>query len=183
MAPARFPDGFERRAAVELRAVPGARRLQGLAAVFGREARIADSFTEVLLPGCFAGSLDGRDIVGLFDHDPAKVLGRIRAGTLKLSETREGLWFELGELPDTTAANDCLALVRSGNAGGCSFGFTVTPGGERWAGQRRELSAVDLRELSIVSAFPAYEGTSVSARARELGYAAALARRRFLETL
>ncbi len=162
---ARFPDGVETRAAGgELRAAAG-RGLQGYAALFAQEARIADRFTEVLAPGCFAASLGSRDIVALSDHDPAKVLGRTRSGSLKLSENGLGLWFEISEMPNTTAANDVLELVRSGNAGGCSFGFTVAPDGEKWTGTRRELRAVTLHEISIVSAWPAYQGTSVSARA------------------
>lgn len=164
MSPARFPNGHEvRTAGVEMRAV--GRGLQGYAATFHDETRIADSFSEVILPGAFAASLEARDILALSDHDPSKVLGRTRSGSLKLIENSRGLWFQIDDLPATTAANDCLELVRSGNAGGCSFAFTVAPDGERWAGKRRELRAVTLHEISIVSAWPAYAGTSVSARA------------------
>lgn len=164
MNAARFPNGHEvRTAGVEMRAV--GRGLQGYAATFHEETRIADSFSEVLLPGCFASSLEGRDILALSDHDPSKVLGRTSSGSLKLTENSRGLFFEIAELPNTSAANDCLELVRSGNAGGCSFAFTVEPSGERWTGKRRELRSVTLWEVSIVSAWPAYQGTSVSARA------------------
>ena len=47
-----------------------------------------------------------------------------------------------------------------------SFAFTVPKDGERWTGQRRELLDVDLYEVSVVSSFPAYEGTVVHPRAR-----------------
>ncbi len=43
--PARFPDGVERRAGVELRAAPG-RRLAGYAATFNSAAIIGSTFTE-----------------------------------------------------------------------------------------------------------------------------------------
>ena len=56
MNAARFTSGLEVRAAAEVRAGAG-RRLEGYAATFHTEARIADRFTEVLLPGCFAASL------------------------------------------------------------------------------------------------------------------------------
>jgi phage head maturation protease len=45
-----------------------------------------------------------------------------------------------------------------------SFGFRATD--EIWQGERRELRAVDLVEISIVQAFPAYEGTTIAARSR-----------------
>jgi uncharacterized protein len=154
---------IERRVALEVRAI-GPRRLEGHAALFNSPAQIGD-FTETVLPGAFRSSLlSGRDILALADHDATKVLARTRAGTLKLAEDSRGLHFEL-DVPATTVGSDVLELVRSGNAGGCSFGFKVRE--ERWQQRdRRELIAVELHEISIVSAWPAYEGTSVQARAR-----------------
>jgi hypothetical protein len=46
-----------------------------------------------------------------------------------------------------------------------SFGFVVPGGGEKWAGRTRELINVDLREISVVSAWPAYPDTVVIPRA------------------
>lgn len=181
MIPGRFPNGLELRGGAEVRASVG-RTLHGHAALFNVEARIAGRFAEVLLPGCFKGSLGGRDILALSDHDPAKVLGRTRGGSLRLAEDGRGLAFE-ADLPATRAADDVLELVRAGLAGGCSFGFSVAQDGERWIGNRRELRAVTLHEISIVSAWPAYDGTSVNARARAPGGADAAARRRFLATV
>jgi HK97 family phage prohead protease len=57
-----------------------------------------------------------------------------------------------------------LALAERGDLGGMSFAFTVEPAGERWEGRRRELRSVNLREISVVSSWPAYEGTTVQAR-------------------
>lgn len=174
-----FPNGTETRTAgVELRAVR--RGLSGYAATFHQEARIADGFTEVLLHGCFAASLASNpDLLLLADHDPTKVLSRTRSG-LQVSENGKGLFFEVAELPNTTAANDALELVRSGMVGGCSFAFTVPPDGQRWTGTRRELRAVSLLELSIVSAWPAYSGTSVAVRAHVAGHHEAARRLRLL---
>jgi hypothetical protein len=45
-----------------------------------------------------------------------------------------------------------------------SFAFSVPPGGERWEGRRRELRSVTLHEISVVSSWPAYPETQVSAR-------------------
>jgi hypothetical protein len=98
------------------------------------------------------------------DHAPDKVLARTANGSLRLQEDSRGLKFEM-DLLDTTTARDVLAMVEARLAGGCSFGFCVVD--DAWTGDRRELRAVDLHEISVVSAWPAYPQTSISARARE----------------
>ncbi|WP_458096230.1 HK97 family phage prohead protease [Roseomonas sp. WA12] len=175
---ARFPDGLERRAATELRAA--GRRLEGYAAVFGSPAKIG-SFTETIMPGAFRAALASRaDILALVDHDPGRLLARTASGTLRLNEDSRGLHFSL-DVPDTGLGRDILALAERRDLGGMSF--TFRPKDEAWpATDRRELRAVDLLEVSVVQAFPAYSATTVEARHRvALGDAAA--RRRFLETL
>jgi HK97 family phage prohead protease len=178
---ARFPNGQEKRflLPVELRGV--GRGLAGYAAVFDQPGRIGD-FTEVVRPGAFAATLaENRDVLALADHDMTRVLGRTKAGTLKLGEDTRGLHFEIDRLPATSYADDVLELVRSGNVGGCSFCFHVPPGGDRWEGGSRELRSVTLHEISIIAGLPAYSGTSVSAR--HLVADPAAVRRRILESL
>lgn len=154
---------IERRAVTELRTT--GRRLEGYAATFGVEARIAD-FVEVIAAGAFAASLSAkRDILALMDHNQTQVLARTKSGTLKLNEDSKGLQFDLS-LPETTAGKDVLTLAERGDLGGMSFGFTVPKDGERWTGNRRELRAVNLVEISVVSAWPAYPETTVVARSR-----------------
>ena len=153
----------EYRAFVELRTRE--RHLEGYAARFGVEARIRD-FIEVIKTGAFSETLSSkRDILALVDHDSTRVLARTRSGNLKLAEDSQGLQFDLS-LPATQAGNDVLALAERGDLGGMSFGFTVTKDGERWDGNRRELRSVNLVEISVVSAWPAYPETSVNARAK-----------------
>jgi HK97 family phage prohead protease len=156
----------EFRAFAELRANAGGRRLEGYAAKFGVEARIAD-FIEVVQPGAFKSSLaSGADVLALVDHDRGKVLARTRSGSLKLQEDSKGLQFDLS-LPETQSGRDVLALAERGDLGGMSFGFMVNgKDGERWTGNRRELRSVNLVEISVVSAWPAYPETTVNARAR-----------------
>lgn len=170
---------MERRAAaVELRAK--GRRLEGYAARFGVEAKLP-GFTEVLRPGAFAASLsEQRDILALVDHDKHRVLARTRSGTLRLSEDSSGLHFDL-DVPDTTAGKDVLALAERGDLGGASFAFRAID--EHWDGDRRELRAVDLKEISIVAAWPAYDHTVVQARARPVLHPRVAVARRFLESL
>ena len=66
------------------------------------------------------------------------------------------------QLPDTTAGRDLVALAERGDLGGMSFGFIATD--EAWQGDTRELRAVDLREISVVQSWPAYQQTEISLR-------------------
>ena len=169
---------LERRQAIELRAT--GRRLEGYAATFNTDARIG-SFVETILPGAFRSALAG-DVLALLDHDTGKVLGRTRSGTLRLSEDTRGLAFSL-DLPDTAAGRDAIALAERGDLGGMSFGFNVPKGGESWQGERRTLRTVMRKEISIVSAWPAYAGTEIALRHRAEGGSDARRRRLIMAEL
>ena len=151
---------LERRTFSEVRAQ--GRRVEGYAAVFNSEARLG-GFVETIAPGAFRGSLAG-DVLAMLDHDPSKLLGRTRSGTLRLSEDSRGLAFSL-DLPDTQAGRDVIALAERGDLGGCSFGFTVPDGGETWEGRTRTLRSIGLKEISVVSSWPAYPDTEIALRA------------------
>jgi uncharacterized protein len=177
-------DGLERRAGTELRVAAG-RRLEGYAARFDSPALINNQFTETIKPGAFRSTLlaPGCDVLALLDHDVTRLLARTASGTLRLAEDARGLRFDL-DVPQTTLGNDVLALAARGDLGGMSFGFRPTD--EAWPTRdRRELRSVDLVEVSVVQAFPAYAGTSVAARARPFATAVAdaRARRRFMASL
>jgi HK97 family phage prohead protease len=168
-------DDMERRAFIEVRA--SGRRIEGYAATFGSMANIG-SYQERIAPGAFRAALAG-DVLAMLDHDPGKVLGRTRSGTLKLSEDSKGLAFSL-DLPDTQAGRDVQALAERGDLGGMSFGFRVPAGGESWQGNTRTLRAIDLREISVVQAWPAYPDTELALRALKLDRAAQSRRRRII---
>ena len=142
--------------------------LTGYAAVFNSEAVLGD-FSEVIRQGAFAKSLaTGSNIRALYQHQGDALLGTTRGGTLQLREDARGLAFELA-LPDTSHGKDLAILVGRGDVAGCSFGFRVAPGGDRWE-QRgdtlvRELLNVDLVEITLTSD-PAYQDTTVAMRSR-----------------
>lgn len=162
----------ERRAA-ELEIRSRGRTLEGYAAVFDQRTRI-DDFDEVIVRGAFADSLREGDKLALVDHDASKLLARTRNGSLKLAEDSRGLHFEIA-LPKTSLADDILGLANAGSLGGASFGFMVTR--DAWQGSLRTLQAIDLREISIVNAWPAYPQTTVTARSAALAGRSDLARR------
>jgi len=102
-------------------------------------------------------------VLALLDHRADAVLGRTKSGTLRLSEDARGLRYEL-ELPDTTSGRDIIALAQRGDLGGMSFGFRAVD--ELWDGDTRELRSVELFEVSVISSWPAYQGTTIDLRHR-----------------
>ena len=158
---------------VERQADPGATpQLRGYAAVFNQETTIGDFFREVILPGAFAAAVARDDVRADFNHEPNLVLGRTKAGTLRLREDDHGLAYEV-DLPDTSYARDLAVSVDRGDVSQSSFMFDVT--GEAWdypaagSGQLplRKITGVKLYDVAPVT-FAAYESTSVSARAMAL---------------
>lgn len=160
---------MERRAlaeAPEIRATDKGKTVAGYAAVFNQEADIGGSFREIIAPGAFKGSLDN-DVRALVDHDTGRVIGRSKAGTLRMKEDKHGLAVEI-DLPDTTDGRDLAHLLERGDISGMSFGFRVTH--DEWDETKeiptRTIRAVELFEVSAV-AFPAYDGTELAMRSLE----------------
>src|SRR5688572_23092084 len=98
---------LERRSlSLEVRA--SGRKLEGYAAVFEQRANVAD-FSETVARGAFTETLrSGRDVLALVDHDPHRLLGRTKNGTLRLAEDTRGLSFSI-DVPDTQLGRDVLA--------------------------------------------------------------------------
>lgn len=157
-------------------ATPG--HLSGYAARFNSEAVIGD-FCEVIRAGAFTRSLaSAQNVRALYHHQGDALLGTTRSGTLKLTEDAQGLRFDLA-LPDTSHGRDLAVLVERGDVSGCSFGFVVPSGGDRWeqrgAQMVRELLNVDLHEITL-TADPAYPDTTIAKRTMPHGKALSLHR-------
>ncbi len=133
---------------------------------FNSPTRITErgrTFTEVIRPGAFlrAGQAAARDVVATFNHSLDRLLGRTSSGTLRLTETAEGLRYEV-DLPD--AAADVRELLARGDLRGSSFtAFARKDGGEKWSGDTRELLALDLVEVGPV-VMPAYPDSTAEVR-------------------
>lgn len=151
---------------VEVRADSEKRTLVGYAAKFDRLASIGGYFDEKIASGAFTDAIKG-DIRALVDHDPGRVIGRTKSGTLRLAEDGVGLRVEI-DVPDTTDGNDLWVLVERGDISGMSFGFRVTR--ETWdeTGDTpvRTIEKLELHEVSAV-AWPAYEDTTIGLRSLE----------------
>ena len=144
--------------------------ISGTAAVFDEEAVIGDWFREKIRAGEFTRVLsESPDVIGAFNHNWDKVLGRTTAGTLQLEQTDKGLLYFIDINPNDPEAMSVYAKVQRGDVHQSSFAFTVRK--EEWEkpADRNELpmrEIVEVGELLDVSpvTFPAYPQTSVSAR-------------------
>ena len=144
--------------------------IEGYFAVFNSEYPLWDDVSEIIKPGAFTNSISG-DIRALINHDTSLVLGRTKSGTLTLKQDERGLWGSVRINRDDVDAMNLYARVQRGDVDQCSFGFAIKSETFRDLGNgkyRWEIEEIDpLYEVSVCT-FPAYEGTSVSARKQQL---------------
>jgi HK97 family phage prohead protease len=140
-------------------------KIAGHAAKFDSLSEDLGGFRERIAPGAFAKSIQSGDIRALWNHDANIVLGRNKAGTLRLSEDSAGLAFEV-DAPDTQLVRDMvMAPIARGDVNQCSFGFYTMA--DKWAkvdGEWiRTLLECELFDVSPVT-YPAYPSTDVAVR-------------------
>jgi HK97 family phage prohead protease len=155
----------------ELREGEGeAPKLVGYASVFNEETIIFGLWREKVAPGAFKKTIQEHDIRALWNHNTDLVLGRNKAGTLKLSEDDHGLYME-NTPPDTQAGRDAVTSIKRKDVTQMSIAFNIIkqewliPENKREMPLRTILEA-KLYEVSPVT-FPAFESTSVSARSED----------------
>jgi HK97 family phage prohead protease len=119
---------------------------------------------ERMMPGAFDRAIIEDDVRGLENHDINRVLGRTKAGTLRLSTDAIGLRYEI-DVPATTVGRDLTENLRLGNIDGSSFSFVVTDSQVRVQDGKRilEIAGVRLFDVGPVT-FPAYGAASSSVR-------------------
>ena len=147
--------------------------ITGYAAVFHRpgdartEYELWQGARERIIPGAFDDALKSDDVRALFNHDPSAVLGRKKAGTLRLSVDDIGLRYEVTPA-NTSTYKDVVELLKRGDVDGSSFQFRTIE--DKWKREGnsdiRELRKVQLLDVGPVS-FPAYDGASSGVRSDE----------------
>ena len=137
----------------------GKAQISGYAAVFNELSDDLGGFREKIQPGAFSEAIVNDDVRALWNHDSNYVLGRNKAGTLKLSEDEHGLHYVV-DLPDTQWAKDLSESIKRGDVTQSSFGFMVDS--DEWSKQDgetvRTLTKVTLFDVSPVT-YPAYPQT------------------------
>lgn len=152
--------------AMKTRADPeGEMVLEADFAVFGKETELWPGAYEEIKKGAFSKCLNG-DVRALINHDTTLVIGRTKAGTLKLEETDTALHGVITINPNDTDAVNLYERVKRGDVDQCSFGFDIIKEETDWRDDgtvKWTIEEVELYEVSPVT-FPAYEDTAVQAR-------------------
>jgi len=169
----KIPQGFQHRSFPlrELRVEPAEdnqRKIVGYAAVFNVLSEPLWGFREKIRKGAFTKTIGEANIVALFNHNEDMILGRNKAGTLKLAEDDIGLAIEILP-PETQSAKDLMISMERGDVSQMSFSFRVVR--EEWdhlpAEEIRTLVEVELRDVSLV-VFPAYPQTIATVGVRSV---------------
>ncbi len=163
----------------ELRRNPdGTRSIAGEAVVYNTLSEDLGGFRERIAPGAFRNSLRETEVMALYSHDEADILGRQSSGTLTVTDGPDALRF-VCKLPNTTVGNDVAELCARGDLKGMSFGFSCVQ--DQWTTDadgnvtRTVLEAM-LYEVSVVGN-PAYLASTVSLRSCPAALRSKLAQR------
>jgi HK97 family phage prohead protease len=144
--------------------------IEGYGALYNTETVIGLWFREVILPGAFAESVKDDDIRVFFNHDANYILGRTSAGTATVTEDDNGLHYEA---TPPASRGDVVESIERKDVTGSSFQFSVDDDAdEEWDFSETKKGMLPLRKIKRARlyetgpvAFPAYEDTTVSARA------------------
>lgn len=151
----------------ELRQGSDGPMIVGYAAVFDRSSENLGGFTEQVDPTAFSRTLDhGADVRGLGNHDPNWLLGRSKAGTLRLTTDSVGLRYEIDVNTSDPDGQRALAKVQRGDWDGSSFAFQTIQDSWDWSQSppERRLLEVALVDVGPVT-YPAYPDATVASRA------------------
>ncbi len=140
-------------------------KISGYAAVYNSLSEDLGGFRERVLPGAFSAALAAQpDVRARYNHDA--LLGRTKAGTLRLLDDPVGLRYEI-DAPDTSVGRDVCESIRRGDVDGSSFCFRLAgtaggAGGDAFikdaGGPIRELRQLELLDVGPVDS-PAYRAT------------------------
>lgn len=163
---------FVAQTSAEVRAAGDGATIDGYGALFNRETVIGMWFREVILPGAFKDSIVGGDIRVAFNHDPNYILGRTTAKTATVEEDERGLRYSA--TPPSTRA-DVIESIKRRDVTGSSFEFSIeSDDDEEWDYSEVKAGKLPLRRIKRCTLFetgpvawPAYDDTTVSARARD----------------
>lgn len=144
--------------------------LSGRPVVYESPTQINDiggSYIEIITRGALDGA-DIGDVRLLVGHDASRIPLARTPRTMSLERDADGLTFR-AQLPDTEAGREAFQAVERGDIRGLSFAFTVPDGGDEYdpkTNTRRINRIAKVYECTL-TAFPAYESTTVSAESRD----------------
>lgn len=156
---------------VEFRSEGGRLVASGVAIRYGAVSKDLGGFKERIMPGAATKTLKERDVTMLHEHDRRMLLGRKSAGTLRISNTRDEMAYEV-DIPDTSYGRDLAVSLERRDVTGSSFGFLAIGADTKWSvGEDgvalRSVGALMLDHLSTTCA-PAYDEHTAELAMRSL---------------
>lgn len=141
----------------EVRAGDTGAVIVGHAPVWNRYSQNLGGFVEQVAPGACSRAIVEDDIRGLLNHDASLILGRNKAGTMRLVEDNVGLRFEI-DVPDTQYGRDLVVSAKRGDITGASFSFRVID--QEWGVTESDFPLRTIKSMQMFDTgpvtFPAY---------------------------
>lgn len=128
---------------------------------------IVGSYIEIVKRGALDGA-DLGDVRLLVGHDTSKIPLARTPKTMTLALDDGGLTFR-AVLPSTEAGREAYQAVERGDLRGMSYAFTVPEGGDEYNPETNTRTITRIAKVyeCSLTAFPAYESTTVSAESRD----------------
>jgi HK97 family phage prohead protease len=148
------------------------KRISGYGIVYNRETQLYDDLYEVIRPGAASEFLSTNpDVKCCLNHNPERIFGRTKSGTVKLEENSKGVKYT-AKPPDAQWARDAIASIERGDIDGSSFTFAVLPQDEKVTKRSDGTYLREIFKLSRIGEMgpvtdPAYLDTTAEARAKE----------------
>ena len=144
--------------------------LSGRPVVYDSATQINDiggSYIEIIRRGALDGA-DVSDVRLLVGHDATRIPLARTPRTMSLEVDADGLTFR-AQLPDTEAGREAYQAVERGDIRGLSFAFTVPDDGDEYDPKTNTRTIKRIAKVyeCTLTAFPAYESTTVSAESRD----------------
>lgn len=146
----------------------GVGHVTGVPIVFEQKTDINGWFEETIARGAISEDVL-RDVAFFYNHDlNTKPLARTRTGKLKFTIENDGVHMDAEVNRERSDSNDLYLAIQDGDIDGMSFMFRVEA--DEWTDidtdypKRRITKIGYVQEVSAVN-YPAYEGTSINARA------------------
>lgn len=151
----------------------------GYAYLFNVRSEDLGGFREMVAAGAGRESAAEDDIRALVNHDSNLILGRNRAGTLRLSEDSTGLEYEILADERQSYVRDLLISLERGDVSQSSFGFRVSGSGDEWIRDADGFPLRIVREMRLFDVspvtYPAYPSSHSAVSKRALDCASAVA--------
>lgn len=130
--------------AFEVKNLDEAGYIEGVAAGYGN----VDFGNDRIMPGAFSRSITAKKAVPmLLYHKQDRPVGKWGS----FAESDSGLVVEGKISTKTRDGGEAYELVKDGALAGLSIGYDVAPGGKRMQGRIRELTQLELHEVSLVT--------------------------------